>query len=546
MRDYSFEILGSLPSSDAVAGVLSAPRSRKGDRIVLIVPTEGLTDHKRREKIQIAKDELEQGGMITFPSADSHALTDIFTDKAEKELKANISEPAFIEKMLDVMITESNNPYLVIDAQNRECFWGALRVMGADNQDMFAVAELGALKPEAKSKRVSKPIGDAHLLCGDILHFKGAYTFSDYPPGELINMVRRATKVKLPSLDLKEQAIASYFMRELFSNTGDIPWGHKVARGAARLRAKWSGGAEGHGDIAVFKDANWAVRNMNRMQEWRNAEHDEEYIKKFSGMPRLVVLRGDPQEVLKREFRETFNFDADAFDFDGLLQAFDEYGFEHLQFRGGIHKSPYDLALFETDFTDGEAGREFSFSTLVIQDSMGLTAYNFLKREGDGHRYILDDKKMCVRFDGHSADKISIINLKTDKTLSSGGDLAFRDLGDMAFMHTLSAIARINEPGFAPTTYESSKRGFVDIKKGKFPYFDYIGMDSFGAGGSAVRVGSQGKLEPTDSIMRRHLVRGHPRRYFDDEGKLVNLIMVSMHERGDERLGFVSKSYELK
>lgn len=539
-----FEILGSLPSSDAVAGVLSISRSRKDDRIVLVVPTEGLSDHKGRERIQIAKQELEQGELIAFPAASPRALHDIFGENAQKEIKAIVNEPAFIETMLDVLTTESDNPLLVIDAQNRESFWGALRVMGTESADMFAVAELGALKPQARTKAVSKPIGEAHLLCGDILHFKNAYGFSDYAPGDLINMVRRSTKVKLPSIDLKEQATASYFMRELQSNTGESAWGHKLGRAFARLRTKFNPTKVGDSDIAIFKDADWNVRHMNRIIKFRDGHQDEGYLKKFGDMVRILVLRGDPQEVLTREFRETFDFDADKFDFDRLLQSFDKYGFERLQFRGGIHKSPYDLALFETDFTDGEAGRVFSFATLVVQDSMGFSAYNFLKKDGAGHRYILDDKKMSVRLDGNSADKISIINLKTDKTLSSGGDLAFHDLGDMAFMHALSAIARMNEPDFAPTTYESRNRGLVDVKKGKFPYFNYIGVDGFGAASSHVRIGPSGKPEETES-KRRHLVRGHPRRYRDENGDITDIIMIPMHLRGDESKGFVGKGYNL-
>jgi hypothetical protein len=541
MSLWAFQILGSLPAHDAVVGSLSSGLGR--DRLVLIVPTEGLSDYKRREKIQSAKSDLASGALIAFPHIEAQGLKNTFAQASENEVTAPLSDPQYIQQTIDLLLKETNQPLITLDAQNRDCLWSTLRVLGADSHDLFAVAELGALKPEAKTKRVSKPIGEAHILCGDILKYRDRYTYSDHSPAELINMIRRSVKVKLPSVDTEDQAMGSYFMRELESNTHGHP-SVRVNRFFDKVKMRLPFSKISGAEVIFHRDHDGFAKAMG--ESIRKYDFDGSYSGKHSNLPRMNVMRGDPQEVLTRVFRQEYQFDADTFDFNTLLQKFDIYGFDHLQFRAGIHKPPYDLTLFEMDLTKGEKGKIGSYSTLVLQEETGLTAYTFLRHAGDGEPYFLCDRKMHVTLDSNAASKMAFINTKTGKISSGSKNLAFNNTEDLAFMQALSGIARMNEPGFAPTTYETGPRGNVNAAKGKFPYFDYVGMDSFGGVASHVQVSTKGSLEPTDSVMRRHLVRGHPRRFRDDEGNIVRVIVVPMHMRGDERLGFVSKSHELK
>lgn len=540
MRRYNFEILGSLPSSDAVAGILSAANGDAPERVVLLLPPqEGLTDYKRRERIANAKSEIVQGGLIQYPGTDSLMLSRFFERGAEKEIKASLTHAEHVAPMIDVLYKEAKTPIIVLDAQNRESFWMALRAMGVESEDLFAVAELGALKPEAKTRRVSKPIGEAHLLCADLMGQNVSH--SDYEARDLINMIRRATKVKLPDVDMEDQAMGSYFLRELAFNTDDK--GVKLARAARELRARLPFTRVNNEEIVIIRRSDkdlGVVSELKRLMQGKG--EDDAYVERHHNLPHFMVLRGDPQDVLTRKFRKEYAFDADTFDFDKLVQKMDKYGSDTLQFRDGIHVSPFNVALYETNFTKGEHGHILTHATLVVKEEDGLTAYNFMKPAGAENPYILEDRKMHVALSGLRAGEVSIIDMRDNKLLTSGKKIAFEHYGDMAFMHVLSAIARMNDPDFAPVTYETQRRGVVDAAKGKFPYFDYIGIEGFGPAASHLSIGPEGKVT---EALRFHLVRGHPRRLRDEEGNVREIIMIPQHSRGSETEGVVAKGYRL-
>lgn len=544
MKVYEFEILGTSASSDAVIGLLSAPRSGKPARAVLLLPPADLTEHKARERIQQARDEVIHGELLYFPGSDTMALSGVFTSATQNDIKASLSYSETVKKIVDVMFEESRTPLVILDAKNPECFWTALRTMGADHHDLLAVAELSALKPGAQTRRVSKPIGEAHLLCRDILDQRqGLDSFSDYKSRDLINMVRRSIKVKLPAIDLDDQALGSHYLRELVRNTGRVAHDVRMGRAIRSLRARLPFSRVAPEEVVTYRHNDSALRNISETRRlMQNKSEDSPYAARYTNLPHFNVLRGDPQEVLTRLYRENYGFDADVFDFDRLIQKVDNYGQDTLQFRQGIHVSPFDAALFETDLTKGEQGRVMTFATLVLKDAEGLTAYNFYKPSGEQSVYILSHKKMHVALSGFSADSISIFDMQESKVLTQGKGLEFDNIGDMAFMHVLSAIARMNDPDFAPVTYESKSRGLVDISKGKFPYFDYIGIESFGPAASHLQIGHDGK---TSEAMRFHLVRGHPRRLRDNEGNIREIIMIPQHSRGSESKGVLAKGYTL-
>ena len=152
--------------------------------------------------------------------------------------------------------------------------------------------------------------------------------------------------------------------------------------------------------------------------------------------------------------------------------------------------------------------------------------------------------KFVMRLEDGQVAGITAIKPNTGEILHSAGYMRANSL-TCQLAQVISAIARMNEPDFAPTIVQPTTRGAGRMLKGRYPYFDYIVMDDMGTGSDYLVLKKGGAVEQSQGLMRRHTVLGHPRRYRGDTGEIYHVAIVPPHLRGNEARGFISKGYDL-
>lgn len=332
---YVFEIRGRVAADDVVFGQLTFPRKlgrKQRPRTVMLVLTEGLNDHKRREKIRLAKTQAFNGEVTLVAGGIASSLQEAFTNAVDDSIKASLQNPQYAGQTLDVVLKETTQSFVILDCQSRECFWAALKEMGTSSRDMFSVAELGAFKPSPKTVKVDKPVGEAHILCRQLA--RGLGYVGDVPKNDqLIAMIRTATKVKIPVIDIVEQDIAAAYLRDLEisvprkgiewfdpdANKFSALWALRLTHSIRKLLGKSAP------DVVVLDPSKMST--LANLSERFRARSDgdiihpdnAEFARKIWGITPTVVLKGDPEQVLRKRYKENYGFDPDTYNFDGQL-----------------------------------------------------------------------------------------------------------------------------------------------------------------------------------------------------------------------------------
>lgn len=553
---YKFKNQGILKDQAAVLGVITSDHFP--ERPLLLVLTEGASDHKRRQTVLNAKEEAQRF-IISGVEHDSQKLSDIFAKNAKNDITGKVSCPYEVESTLDVILEETDRGVIVLDCKDKLCFWAALRVLGTSKKDLFPIAELDVFKQEPQVKQSKKPIIDAHELCRGLYKHK---TIFDKSSAYYINLIKAAVKVKAPDVSYVTHRIFAQYQRDLDIINGNIEEGFSQIVKIQKMKCRI---------LSIFNKNSTLIANSSPVlcEQYKKLlqiklgisddmflHSDDEDLEKGDFLDGPVIVSGAHKEQKLKDFYEEVIGLKEFEDIEPLFKARGlKVGTAH--FRDGTYHMPYNKMLISMglDF-DNEKIREYGKKTSQEYVSIPkLNQYVLLESNKEGDEITLNiftgkqgEKSYALRSDYYQVylnDDGSINSIWSDNHITK--DRRFAQMLGMSSLsisvaQALSTLARMNEPDFFEHRVKPVKGVRASIK-GHFPYFEAIDIPSFGPTAEYRSIDPDGG---TTSSVRLHRVRRHSRRIFDQEtGALKKVISIPSHLRGNPEEGVLSKSIDI-
>lgn len=548
-----FQLHGTVSKNTAVAGALRFGDG-KADRPVLIILSEGLTDYKRRKKIQLSKSEAKES-ITPIAGEESSSLIGIFSSQAEDDITGRIETPYEAQPTVDLILEETETGLVILDCANRHSFWAALDSLGVSKNDLFSLAELNTLKPKStKTDKAKKPIVKAHELCRSLAI---PADFFGHAAKFYLDKVRSAVKVKAPEFRFDRQVILASFNRDLALSKGELNLhGFDVLSAIkAKLVNAWRRLLNQpefiFTELSVPDEIALKMLEMQlgALPQHKHSRILQESCKLFNP---LITTSPNPEEVLREAYTSYYGIN----DIDEILDNTEPQiiaaGIQHSRvlFRDGIYTMPYDsMVICQENYsqldngTKSEDSDPYNYYVLLEseQDGTVINANIFCDvYDEDGYlRHLLH----CEEFKIHLNDDGSIEHIHSyDRRNNIEENLKFFGMSPLAISlgQALSTLARMNEPGFSEHVVKPI-RGVKSTFKGEFPFFEAIDVSDFGPANGYSTINPDGSIEGVSL----HKVRKHPRRIFDKEtGALKKVVSVKAHTRGSASVGVKVSSFD--
>lgn len=536
-----YETLGQLPMQDAV--VSTAIQNGKS-RLIATVLTDGLSAHKRKEKLAQARAEITNN--IIGLSGKQTRLSKQFADAGAMQIKASIKSPLDAGLGIKYMLEETDQPIIILDCQDKASFWTALKSQRVDDDTLFALAELEALKPEDTKTKQVKSVGTAHELCEAISKT------GEEDKKQLIDFIIKSKKFKIPEFNLFEHAMTARFKHGATPSkitTTTLFIGHQIvgrtiiAAGKLTKLFGWKTLPSTKRDfiLAVHKGA--LRRNLKRNPETSVSHYktiidatekmtDEQVDIAFGTPPHKVEIPEDKQKYLENE----------------SVYELSSWGVFNLNIRDGYHFLKEDKSFFEFEYVLGnnesatvyalahQVGGEIRLRFFLMQDDQ------LSKVTNSGVIELDENMQMTGWYEIENKTGKVIRNNNINTLLRQGEQNPHLVPGLTA--HIANICARMNEVDYAGHIIEPTG-GKMRQGKHKFPYFAYeVAEDPLKPTlirvvSSDRRVGPQLRESPIFHKVSRHtrtLNRGTP-----DE----HVMIIGPHTRGDASKGLQRKGTQV-
>ncbi|MEM6812067.1 MAG: hypothetical protein AAF549_06345 [Pseudomonadota bacterium] len=532
---FKFETFGQLSMRDAVVGVATKNKNR---RLIAVVLTQGLSPHKRKEKLALAREQINSD--IISLSNRRGRLTRKFTDAGAKQIKASIKSAWDAGPGIQYMLNETDQPIIIFDCQDKGAFWSTLKTLGVDDETLFALAELEALKPEDIHSKEVKSVGTAHLLCEKLSKSAEA------DKKELIDFITKAKKFKIPEFNLFKETMAAQFRNGMTPTlikhgvfyTTQIVGRAAISIGKLTEKFGWKTFPSSKRAFIIANHRRAHEFNKRRNPEtsdWhyqtviRSTEEmtEEQVDTTFGTPPHKVPVPEDKQEYLEHE----------------SVYELGAFGVFNLNVRDGRHFLKQDKSLFEFDYilAEGETAKVYGLAHQVG----GEIKIRFFTLQNGALSHIntsgvieLDEDMRMSGWREIDNKTGNIVRQQAVDVMRMGEQSTHLVPGFMA--HIANMCARMNEADYFAHIIEPTGGG-GRMGRHKHPYFEYEVVEDplqpthIRVVSSDRRIGPQLRQSPIFHQVSRHtrtLYRGTV-----DE----HVMIIGPHTRGDASKGVKKK-----
>lgn len=539
-KSFNFSHVGILAGDDTVLGFIRD--QSHVTRTVAISLTAGLTGQRHKNKLSSLRENLSQTEVPSLQAWHKKLLSQFKSSAAiagPTHMTAKIESPEYIPQTVEMVLNGTTQSHIIFDCRNKEAFYSMCRYLEIDEKTMFALAELEALKPQAKTVHQTKPAGDAHLL------MKWLSRNEDSLGADILDKIQHSVKFRLPELDTYKDYLAAIFESDMNS------LGKMRDRS---LKKRWFGATyQDIQNIGTKLVASMGISPDEMLQAQKEIiarKGKKPSIESVPGIDGLTQLIG--LEQVEKHTRSTWEnhmgLPLEAIQFPHPVTHVgagkNRNMVLRLRMRMGIYDLPYNTCLFEMDVINWDEKKRRLF-VLAEQMDKGHIVFKPVFEGLDVHGYV--PYNHChLNYDHHGSFSWNVTHWETgDKIEQQDRDGLDYNEVTVAIISALNSISRMNEPGFERKTVIPTGGQVLKNLRHHSAYFEYHVIDQYPELYRAHSVGTVStKGDESRGGYVRHLVRGHPRRLTHEDGSM-DLIIVSPHARGDASKGFKMKSYDL-